>query len=380
MLGSMPPLRALSSYCFELVSAVIGKIPVEFISFRTIYPGFLYPGGDLKDDPTYPVLNDPHLHIRRTLTWYNPITWISEGLRTDADVLHAQWWSMPLMPVYLTVCLCFKLRRKPVVFTIHNVRQHEQKFIYTFVAKLLFRCGDHFIVHSERNRVQLSRCFNILPNKISQIHHGPLDFHMKKRAVDRSIVRKDMGYAPEEKVILLFGAIRPYKGIDTAIKAFAKVVANYPEARLLIAGKLWEKWEPYESLIRKLKIEKYIKPHLNYIQSAEVSNYFVTADLVLLPYHHFEAQSGVGATAVSFRKPMIVTDVGGLPELVSNKQQVVPPGDYGQLADRIGACLSDARLLDSMSSGSGEIAGKIAWQKAAAQTLAVYTRVLSDKN
>ena len=77
---------------------------------------------------------------------------------------------------------------------------------------------------------------------------------------------------------------------------------------------------------------------------------------------------------------MIVTDVGGLPELVSNKQQVVPPRDYKQLADRIGACLRDASQLDSMSAGSGEIAGKIAWQKAAAQTLAVYSRVLSDKN
>ena len=143
---------------------------------------------------------------------------------------------------------------------------------------------------------------------------------------------------------------------------------------------MWEKWEPYENLIRKLKIEKYIKPHLKYIQSDEVSNYFVTADLVLLPYHEFEAQSGVGATAISFRKPMIVTDVGGLPELVSNRQQVVPPGDFGQLADRVGVCLQDAGQLASMSAGSGEIAGKIAWQKAAVKTLAVYSRVLSDKN
>ena len=157
MLGSLPPLRALSSYCLEHASAIAASVNVQFISFKRIYPSGVYPGGDLIEDHTYPIISNPNLKVRRRLTWYNPFTWIIEGLFTKGVLLHAQWWSPPLILIYFMVCLGFRLRKKPIVFTVHNIFQHDKHYIYEMLSRLLFKLGDHYIVHCESNRQQLSR-------------------------------------------------------------------------------------------------------------------------------------------------------------------------------------------------------------------------------
>jgi glycosyltransferase involved in cell wall biosynthesis len=375
MLGSLPPLRALSSYCLELALAVADLGEVEFISFQKIYPARLYPGGDLKDDHTFPTIGHPNLKVRRRLTWYNPVSWIIEGMSTNAVLLHAQWWSLPLATIYLVVCLGFKLRRKPIIFTVHNILQHEKSFFYRQISRALFRLGDHFIVHSSPNRDQLIKYYNIPPDRVTQIPHGPLDFHVQND-IDRDEVRNKMSFDPANSIILLFGAIRPYKGIDTALMAFAKVLRKIPGARLLIAGRLWEQWGYYEQLIDDLGIGDYIKTYLRYIPSGEVFKFFVASDLVILPYHHFDSQSGVGSTAISFRKPMIVTNVGGLPELVVDQRYVVPPKDPETLASTIVDCLKNPDQLDKMAAGAEEVAGAIAWTTIAKKTWSLYDNVL----
>ncbi|MFC1813515.1 glycosyltransferase [Thermodesulfobacteriota bacterium] len=375
MLGSLPPIRALSSYCLELALAAADLGKVEFISFKKIYPAFVYPGRDLKDDHTFPRINHSNLRIRRRLTWYNPATWIVEGMLTNAELLHAQWWSLPLCLIYAVVCAGFKLRKKPVVFTVHNVLPHEKSSLYYIISRILFKLGDHFIVHSDLNREQMIRCYHVPPERVTQIPHGPLDFHTQGR-FNRDAVRKRMGFHPENRVILLFGAIRPYKGMDTALKAFARVLHEIPEARLLIAGKIWESWDPYERLIGELGIGDYITTDLRYIPSGEVFKFFGASDLVVLPYHHFNAQSGVGATALSFRKPMIVTNVGGLPELVADDRFVVPKKDPEALARTIVDCFQNPDTLDQMAAETGVLASRIAWPVIAKKAWSVYGKVL----
>ncbi len=375
MLGSLPPLRALSSYCLEFALAISDLGQVEFISFNRIYPSFLYPGGNLKDDNTYPTITHPNLRIRRHLTWYNPVTWITEAMSTNGDLLHVQWWSLPLSPIYMIICLGFKLRRKPVVFTVHNVQSHDRHILYRFVTRIVLRLGACFIVHSKPHKAQLIKYYNIPPERVIQIHHGPLDFHVQND-MDRDLARREMGFHSKEKIILLFGTIRPYKGVDTALKAFAKVVARIPEARLVIAGKLWESWERYERLIEELEIGNNIKTYLRYVPSGEVWRFFAASDLVILPYHHFDAQSGAGATAISFRKPMIVSDVGGLPELVVDRRYVVAAKNPAALARTIVNCMQNSDQFAQMSAGAGTIAAKMAWPAIAKKTWNVYKNVL----
>jgi glycosyltransferase involved in cell wall biosynthesis len=378
MLGSLPPIRALSSYCLEFACTVAQWGRVQFISFKKIYPTMAYPGGDLKDDHSFPTVTHPHLSVNRRLTWYNPVTWFMEGFLTRGDLLHAQWWSFPLSLIYVVICLGFKLRQKPIIFTVHNVLPHERTALYHIILRILFKFGDHFIVHSAPNRLQLIKHYYIPSGKVTQIPHGPLDFHVRDD-VHLGKVREEMGFGSDEKVILVFGAIRPYKGLDTALRAFARILSDIPEARLLIAGKLWESWDPYQRLIDKLGIGDRIKTCLEYIPSGAVWKYFEASDLVILPYEHFDSQSGVGATAISFRKPMIVTDVGGLPELVKDRRYVVPSKDPAALAGSIVSCFQDPNKLIDMSSKAEEVAEKMAWSSVGLKTWSIYAKVLGHK-
>jgi glycosyltransferase involved in cell wall biosynthesis len=377
VLGSLPPLRALSSYCLEFSRAMAELVEIDFISFKKIYPAFLYPGGGLKDDPTLPVLNHDRVAVKCRLTWYNPATWLREGFFSKAALLHAQWWSLPLFPIFWFICIGFKLRGKPVVFTVHNVLSHEKSSLFGAFSKLLFKLGDHFIVHSGKNRMQMIQQYNIPEEHITIIPHGPLDFHTLTK-VNRETARRKMKIHPEEKVILLFGAIRPYKGIDTAISAFDQVLKEIPEARLLIAGKLWEKWNFYAELIENRNLKKYIHTFLHYIPSEMVANFFNAADLVILPYDHFNSQSGVGSIAVSFRKPMIVTNTGGLPDLVENPRSIVPPKDPDALARGIISSLNTPGRLKEMETEAEIVAKRIAWPALAKRTLAIYIKILGQ--
>ncbi|MFH2046088.1 MAG: glycosyltransferase [Pseudomonadota bacterium] len=375
MLGSFPPLRGLSSYCLELALSVADLTDIEFISFKKLYPAFMYPGGDLKEDNTFPVPHHPNLKIKRRLTWYNPLTWLKEGMFGNGDLLHAQWWSLPLFPVYLIILSFFKIRCRPIVITVHNVVDHEKSYTYKKFSGLLFKLADHLIVHTAKNKEQMITEYGISPDKLSLIPHGSLDFHVKYN-IDREEIRKELGFDIKNKIILLFGAIRPYKGVDTALKAFAQVLAKVPDSRLLIAGKLWEKWEPYQKLIEKLNIEEYISTYLDYIPSGEVYRFFTASDIVILPYHHFDSQSGVGATAVSFRKPLIVTDVGGLPDLVCDRRFIVKPNDESSLASAIIGCINDPEKLKTMANASDTIIEQLAWPEIAKKTYSIYNQLL----
>lgn len=379
MLGSFPPLRGISSYCYELSKSIAGKnCRVEFISFKSMYPAFLYPGKDLKDDNTFPSADNPYLHVKRKIAWYNPLGWISGALESNGMLLHAQWWSPPLAPIYFCICLLFRIKRKPVVFTVHNVFPHERSLFFSQVSRFLFLLGNHFIVHSAINRKQLMDYYEIPSAKISLIPHGPLDLQVNAYA-DRDKIRSELGFNKDHKVVLLFGAIRPYKGIDTAITAFARVKKQIPAARLLIVGKLWQDWTPYDAMIRKCGIEKQVVTRLDYIPSADVHRYFCAADLVVLPYRHFDSQSGVGGTAVSFRKPLIVTQVGGLPELLIDTGAVVPPGDPNALAQAIYGCLNDPERLLKLSKDAEIVAQRLSWDSIAEKTVSIYEKLLRRK-
>jgi glycosyltransferase involved in cell wall biosynthesis len=213
-------------------------------------------------------------------------------------------------------------------------------------------------------------------DRISVISHGSLDFHVKNR-VNRDKIRQELNIDPRRNVILLFGAIRPYKGVDTALEAFSQVLLEIPDSTLMIAGKLWQKWDPYQQIIDKFGITKEVRTYLDYIPSDEVYRYFEAADLVILPYHHFDSQSGIGGTAVSFRKPLIVTAVGGLPSLVKNQKYVVPPKDPEILARSIIACLNDQAQLAAMAADAETVAAEMNWSSIAQKTLAIYNTLLA---
>ena len=171
MLGSLPPLRGISGFCQALAESVSRLAPVEFISFKAMYPRCLYPGGDTTDE-TAPLPAAPGLTVRRTLAWYNPFGWAFEGLRVRADVLHAQHWSLPLVPVYLTVLTLARLRGMRVVLTIHNTAPHAGSWAYVPTLRLLGRLAHCCIVHSEHGLGQAVELLRIPPERVRLIRPG----------------------------------------------------------------------------------------------------------------------------------------------------------------------------------------------------------------
>lgn len=386
MLGSLPPIRGISSYCLELSLAVSKRCRVHFITFKEdgIYPAFLYPGGDTTDS-TFPDITCPALTVHPALVWYNPLTWLKEALLNRGDMLHAQWWSLPLFPIYYTICLGFKLRKKPVIMTVHNVMAHEQSKLFYLASKQLFRLCDRMIVHTRINKDQLIRHYCIPERDISVVPHGPLGFfhpHPANPSDDTGAaiqcMKEELHLPPDQKILLVFGAIRAYKGVDTALKAFAQLRNNVPDSNchLIIAGKLWVDWAPYAKLIHDYKLEQNVTVFHDYIPADQVHRFFEIADLVLLPYRHFDSQTGVGTLATAFRKPMIVTNTGGLPELVRNREMIVQPGDYRGLARSIALAVMDSKVLAEMATDAESVAREISWEGICRVTMELYWKVM----
>ncbi len=377
MVGSLPPLRGISGFCRELALSVCRLVPVEFISFRAMYPRFLYPGGDTRDE-TAPLPAAEGLTVRHTLARDNPCGWLAEGMRLRADVVHAQHWSTPLVPVLWTVLAAAKRRGLRVVLTIHNTAPHGNSAVFVPALRALCRLADVCILHSEDGRRQAVEVLRVPAERVRLIRPGAGPA-VAVRAEDGAAARARLGLPEGEPVALCFGAIRNYKGVDVLLRAFARALGAVPEARLLIAGQPWSDWRPYQVLIDELGIGPRVHAFPHFIPEAQVPDFFAAADVVVLPYRRFDAQSGVGMTILGYRKPLIVTRLGGLAELTGEERFVVPPGDAEALADRLALCLGEPAVLEGMRRDAEERAREFSWDRAAAQTVGVYREVCGGR-
>jgi glycosyltransferase involved in cell wall biosynthesis len=375
MLGTLPPLRGISGYCAALALSVSRLTPVEFLSFGALYPGFIYPGGETTDE-TAAVPSAPGLTVRRALRWYDPAGWLAEGLRLRADVVHAQHWSLPPVPACWTVLAAAGRRGARVVLTIHNTLPHSRSPAFVPALKALCRLADGFILQSKHGVRQAVELLGLPERSVRLIPPGAGPG--APAGLDGRAARRRLGLPPAAPVVLFFGAIRPYKGVDVLLRAFALVLGPVPEARLVIAGLPWGGWGRYERLIGELGIAGRVRAFPRFIPEAEVADFFGAADLVALPYTHFDAQSGVGMAALGYGKPLIVSRLGGLADLVSDARFAVPAGDAEALADRLALCLREPAGLKRMGDDAAERARAFSWERTAAQTVAFYHELCGE--
>lgn len=377
ILSSLPPIKGISKYTSGLLEGLSRNknMEIEALGFKKIYPEFLYPGGT-KDKSLKPVTL-PKIEARSFLTWYNPVGWIYAGLTVKGEIIHAQWWSYILAPIYIIILSTAKfVRRKKIILTVHNVKPHEQGFIKNLANKSVCKLPNHFIVHSEDNKKQFSKIHKIQADKITVIPHGVLSPDTQT-SLSQADARKKLNLPTDSQVILFFGLIRPYKGVDVLIDAFESVHNKFSKARLIIAGKSWEQWDKYQEIIDRKKLQPYIKCDLRFIQEDEIETFFKSSNVVVLPYKNFDSQSGAGSLALSFGKALIVTNVGGLTELVKNKDAVCPPNDPGILAGKILKIFNDKKLQNQLGNDSEELAKKLSWESIGKQTLDVYRKLIT---
>ncbi len=378
MIGTLPPLKAISPYCTDLSREIARTVHLEFLGFRKIYPERLYPGGTKRKDAVR-AKRIPGLKVRNILTYYNPLTWIWAGLTVQGDIIHAQWWSVVLAPIYVTIGLLAKLRRKKLVLTVHNVVPHEKGTPLIRIAGIgerwLFTLADSLIVHSESNRQRLAEIFDIETGKIEVIPMG-INGH-DAPSLSRDEARQALGIVDGRKTLLFFGNIRDYKGLDVLLQAMPRVLRDFDDSLLIIAGEPWEDWNKYQDIIDVHGLHDSVMLETHFVSEEVADRLFCAADLVVLPYKYFEAQSAVAAVAAAFKRPIVVTDVGGLPDLVSDERAVAEAGSASALAESIIAVLGDPELKARLQQDLARTAEDLGWERVGRQTVKFYEKILN---
>jgi glycosyltransferase involved in cell wall biosynthesis len=282
------------------------------------YPSFLFPG--TTQYSTDPAPADLDIHTR--INSINPLNWLSVGSelrRRRPDLIVVRFW-LPFMGPALGTILrqVRKNKHTRIVAITDNVIPHEKRpGDYPFTKYFLKSC-DAFITMSEKVMTDL-RTFQ--PSRPAQQVLHPL-YDNFGEPVAMQIARTKLGIDPHDQVVLFFGFIRKYKGLDILFDAMKILHDQYPSAgniKLLVAGEFYENEAPYKEQIARLGIESNLILRTQFIADSEVKYYLGAADVVVQPYRS-ATQSGVTPLAYHFEKPMIVTNVGSLPSLVPHEK------------------------------------------------------------
>ncbi len=301
-------------------------------SFSLQYPAFLFPG-----TTQYSTEPPPEgIDIRTRINSVNPLNWIGVGkeLRNlRPDIIVVRYWLPFMGPALGTILRKVKKNRHTRIIAItDNVLPHEKRpGDFQFTRYFLKSC-DAFVTMSDKVMQDLRRFEPLKPAK--QVLHPLYDNFGP--AISKAEARQRLGIPLQDKVLLFFGFIRKYKGLDILLEAMADQRIRQLEIRLLIAGEYYGDEKTYEELIEKLGIRSSLLLHTGFIADSDVRYYLCAADAVVQPYRN-ATQSGVTPLAYHFEKPMIVSNVGGLPSLV-------PHGKVGLVAEANPPALAEAIL------------------------------------
>jgi len=281
----------------------------SIVSFSLQYPGFLFPGTTQYSDEPAP----EGLRIRPLINSVNPLSWLSAGRqlrRERPDLIVVRYW-LPFMGPALGTLLRIvrKNRHTRIVCIADNVIPHEKRFFDTPFTKYFLPSCDAFVTMSDKVFADLRR---FVPAKPAVIVRHPLYDNFGQK-LSKEEARLKLGLPPQEKIVLFFGFIRKYKGLDLLLEAMAD--PRMQEVRLLVAGEFYEDEAPYQEIIRSKNIGERILLHTRFIPDSEVRYYLCAGDFIIQPYRN-ATQSGVTPLAYYFERPMVVTNVGGLPDLV----------------------------------------------------------------
>jgi glycosyltransferase involved in cell wall biosynthesis len=303
----------------------------KIISFSLQYPSFLFPGSTQFDSGKGP--ND--IRIETTINSINPFNWIAiaKKIKTERpDFVIIRYWLPFMGPCLGTIAKLIKKGTSIKVIAItDNIIPHEKRFGDQPFTNYFIKQCDGFIAMSKSVLVDLEAF--VKTDKKMFLPHPIYDIFGEK--LDKSIALKHLKLNENDKHILFFGFIRKYKGLDLLIEAMADERVKQLGVKLIVAGEYYEDEAFYNEIIKKNKLESSIILRTQYIPSEDVRYYFCAADLIAQPYRT-ATQSGVTQIAYHFEKPMLVTNVGGLPEIVPhNKVGYVTEVNSTSIADAI---------------------------------------------
>jgi len=307
---------------------------VEIYTFKLQYPSFLFPGKTQYSKEPAP----QKLKIYRKIHSINPLNWLKTGKEIRAktpDLVIFCYWMSFMAPCFGTIAkIIGKNRKIRRIGLIHNMLPHEPNLLDKFLPKYFVKHIDTFVTLS-KSVIDDINSFDS-ENKPKTCSPHPVYDHYGE-PVSKQMARKYLNIGENDRLVLFFGFIRHYKGLDLLLDALGNEQIISFNLKLLIAGEFYDKPEIYYRKIKDLGIEKQVILHTDYISEDKVKYYFCAADIIAQPYRT-ATQSGVSQIAYHFEKPMLVTNVGGLPE-------IVPDGKVGYVVEPKGDAVA-AALID----------------------------------
>lgn len=342
VVGPTYPIKGgISHYTTLLVRSLRTKHDVLFVSYKYQYPAFLYPGTGQTSEDKSPITEEAEFLWHTLQPW--SLTRIARRIRdfrADAVVLtwvtHFFGWHIATL-----VKRIHKIAGCPVILLCHNVKQHEDRPLEGPVTRMAFNAVDGFIVHSGEDESNLRR---MLPDAVIRKNfHPTYDIFASSAEWTRESARKALGLT-DEPMVLYFGAVRPYKGLKWLIEATPAIVATVPRCQIWCVGDYWDGPDKFADRVKERGVlfnqenpaAGGVRILDKYVPNEEVGMYFAATDIVALPYES-ATQSGIVQIAYGFKKPCIVTRVGGLPEVVLDgiTGYVVPPKNSHQIAMKV---------------------------------------------
>jgi glycosyltransferase involved in cell wall biosynthesis len=323
IIGPAWPLRGgLATFDQRLAKQFINEgMDCPVYSFSLQYPSFLFPG-------TTQYSSDPApegIRIISAINSVNPFNWIKVGnklKKMKPDVIVVRYW-LPFMGPALGTILrrVRKNRHTKIIAITDNILPHEKRPGDKAFTKYFLASCDAYITMSEKVMHDLRK---FVANKpVTQVLH-PLYDNFGAR-VSKEEARNRLGLNQHDRIILFFGFIRRYKGLDILLEAMKIIRQKNANIKLLVAGEFYEDEKPYRDLIKKNELNDVLVLRTEFIADKDVKYYLCAADAVIQPYRN-ATQSGVTPLAYHFEKPMVVTNVGSLPALV-------PDGKVGLVAE-----------------------------------------------
>lgn len=312
IIGPAHPLRGgLASFNERLARQFLSEgNDVSIYTFSLQYPGFLFPGTTQYSREPAP----KDIHIKVTINSINPINWLIVGnelKRAKPDIIVVRYWLPFMGPCLGTILRIVKSNRHTKVICIaDNIKPHEKRPGDEAFTKYFIGPVDAFVTMSEK----VMRDLKTLTQKPAQQVVHPLYDNFGDE-LPKEEARKHLGLPQNKKIILFFGFIRQYKGLDLLLQAMALPSIKQSGIKLLVAGEFYEDRKTYDDLVTQNNLSDQLILKTDFIPDSEVKYYLSAADFVIQPYRN-ATQSGVTPLAYHFEKPMLVTNVGGLPDLV----------------------------------------------------------------
>lgn len=310
----------------------------QIISYSLQYPNFLFPGSTQYDQSGVPPLG---VKIHTLINSVNPLSWMKVASfikKERPDFVVVRYWIPFMGPALGTICKRIAKAGVRVIAITDNVIPHEKRAGDTAFTKYFLKQCHGFVTMSKAVLSDLEK-FTTSPFKKFLLHPLYTAFGNK---VDKQEARKKLNIDRDEKTILFFGLIRHYKGLDMLLEAMADARIKEMKIKLLVAGEFYEDKKAYTDLIEKNGLQDSIVLFDKFIANEEVKYYFSAADLLTLPYRS-ATQSGVTQVAFQFEKPTLVTNVGGLSE-------IIPHGKCGYVVEAVPRAIADS-IVDYFNNG-----------------------------